>query len=98
MAEQRLSRKGEIELFGGGARLALAGVVVAAAAVAGVAAGGSGPVHGRGPLAGAVSVLPASTVNANFTYWEPILRSHTVAEARERDLVTRSVIIDSSGD
>lgn len=85
-------------MFRGGPRLALAAGVAAAAAGLGVAAGGSGPVHGRGPLSGAVSALPASTVNANFTHWDSILRSHTVAEARERDLVTRSAIIDSSSD
>lgn len=82
-------------MFRAGTRIALAACVVATAAVAGgVTYGGSGPVHGRGPLAGAVSVLPQSTTIAGFTDWSYVTRRGSLNTARERDLVTWSALID----
>ena len=73
-----------------------ASVIVSAAAIAaGVSAGGSGPAHGRGPLAAAMGSLPRSTTVAGFTDWAYVTQergSRYVAE--ERDLVTRSALID----
>jgi hypothetical protein len=83
-------------MFGAGSRMALAASVVAVAAAldAGVGLGGSGPVHGRGPLAAAVSTLPRSTTVVSFTDWQHISDRYDAREAMQRDLATRSVIID----
>jgi hypothetical protein len=83
-------------MFGVGPRMALAAsvVVTAAALGVGVAAGGSAPAEGRGPLAAAVASLPRSTTVASFTDWERVIDHYDLREAMERDLVTRSVIID----
>lgn len=83
-------------MFRAGSRIALAvAVVVAAAAVAlGISVGGSGPAHGRGPLAAAMSSLPQSTTVSGFTDWAYITRHGSLDTARERDLVTRSALID----
>jgi len=85
-------------MFRAGSRIALAAsVVIAAAAVAvGVSAGGSGPVHGRGPLAAAMSSLPQSTTVAGFTDWAYATQRGSLDTARERDLVTRSALIDEA--
>jgi len=83
-------------MFRAGTRIALAAsVVVAAVAVAvGVSVGGSGPAHGRGPLAAALSTLPASTTVAGFTDWTYVTERGSLNVAQERDLVTRSALID----
>lgn len=73
--------------------LAAAGSV-GAAVVLGLAFGGSAPTAAHAPLAAAVAALPDATVVAGFTNWDRILRSHTLTEARERDLVTRSTFAD----
>ena len=80
----------------GGTRIAIAAsMVVAAAALAvGFSAGDSGPAHGRGPLAGAMSSLPASTTVAGFTDWAHVTDRGSLTAARQRDLVTRSALID----
>lgn len=83
-------------MFRAGTRIALAAsvVVVAAAVAVGISAGGSGPAHGRGPLAAAMSSMPQSTTVAGFTDWSYVTRHGSLDTARERDLVTRSVLID----
>lgn len=83
-------------MFRAGSRIALAASVVVAAAAVGVglSAGGSGPVHGRGPLAAAMSSLPQSTTVAGFTDWAYVRQRGSLDTARERDLVTRSALID----
>jgi hypothetical protein len=83
-------------MFRAGRRTALAAsVVVASAAVAvGISVGGSAPAHGRGPLAAAMSSLPQSTTVAGFTDWSYVTRTGSLNTARERDLVTRSALID----
>jgi hypothetical protein len=83
-------------MFRAGRRTALAAsVVVAAAAIAvGISVGRSGPAHGRGPLAAAMSSLPQSTTVAGFTDWSYVARRGSLNAARERDLVTRSALID----
>ncbi|HKY58561.1 MAG TPA: hypothetical protein VJL80_11010 [Aeromicrobium sp.] len=83
-------------MFRAGTRSALvASVVVAAAAVGvGVSVGGSAPAHGRGPLAAAMSSLPQSTTVAGFTDWSYVTQHRSLDMARERDLVTRSALID----
>ena len=83
-------------MFRAGTRIALAAsVVVATAAVAvAVRSGGSGPVHGRGSLAAAMSSLPQSTTVAGFTDWAHVSKYRSLDVARERDLVTRSALID----
>lgn len=83
-------------MFRAGRRTALAAsVIVAVVAVAvGISIGGSGPAHGRGPLAAAMSSLPQSTTVAGFTDWSYVTRSGSLNTARERDLVTRSALID----
>lgn len=74
---------------------AVVSVIIAAAAVAvGAFAGGSGPAHGRGPLAAAMSSMPESTLVAGFTDWRHVMRQGSLTQARERDLVTRSALID----
>lgn len=80
----------------GGTRMAVAAsIVVAAAAVGvGISAGASGPAHGRGALAGAMSSLPDSTYVAGFTDWAHVRRLGSLSVARERDLVTRSALVD----
>lgn len=83
-------------MFRAGTRIAVAAAVVASAAVAvGVSAGGSAPAHGRGPLAAAMSSLPQSTTVAGFTDWAYVAqRNGSLYDAAERDLVTRSALID----
>ena len=83
-------------MFRAGSRVALAAsVVVAAAAIGvGISVGGSGPAHGRGPLAAAMSSLPQSTAVAGFTDWGYITQHRSLNVARERDLITRSALID----
>jgi len=85
-------------MFRAGTRIALAASVVAgAAAVAlGISVGGSGPAHGRGSLAAAMSSLPQSTTVAGFTDWAYVTRRGSLDTARERDLVTRSALIDDT--
>ena len=83
-------------MFRGVTRVAVAASIVVAAAVVaiGFSAGASGPAHGRGPLAGAMSSLPDSTYVAGFTDWAHVRRLGSLSVARERDLVTRSALID----
>ena len=83
-------------MFRAGTRTAMASSVLLAAAAIGVGVltGGSGPAHGRGALAGAMSSLPESTNVAGFTDWAQVARAGSLTRARERDLVTRSVLID----
>jgi hypothetical protein len=83
-------------MFRAGSRIALAASVVVAAAAIGVgmAAGGSGPGHGRGSLAAAMSSLPQSTVVAGFTDWAYVTEHRSLNVARERDLITRSAVVD----
>ena len=83
-------------MFRGATRIVVAvSIVIAAAAVAtGFSAGVSGPASGRGPLAGAMSSLPDSTNVAGFTDWAHVRSLGSLAAARERDLVTRSALID----
>lgn len=83
-------------MFRAGRRIALlASVVVVAAAVgAGISAGGSGRAHGRGSLAAAMGSLPRSTTVASFTDWASITQRRSLAAAAERDLVTRSVLVE----
>jgi hypothetical protein len=85
-------------MFRAGTRIALAASVVAAAAAvaAGFSVGGSGPAHGRGSLAAAMSSLPQSTTVAGFTDWAYVTRRGSLDTARERDLVTRSALIDEA--
>lgn len=85
-------------MFRAGTRmgLAAAAVVVAGAVAVGVAVGGSGSAHGRGPLAAAMSSLPASTTIAGFTDWAYVAQHHSLNAARERDLVTRSALVDEA--
>jgi len=83
-------------MFRAGTRVALAAslVIGVAAVVVGISVGGSGPSHGRGPLAAAMSSMPQSTTVAGFTDWSYVARRGSLDTARERDLVTRSVLID----
>jgi hypothetical protein len=83
-------------MFRAGMRAAPAAAVVIAAAVVavGISFGGSGPAHGRGPLAAAMSSLPQSTTVAGFTDWAYVSRRGSLDTARELDLVTRSALID----
>ncbi len=83
-------------MFRAGSRraLAVAAVVAAGAVGVGVSLGASGPAHGRGPLAAAVSSLPASTTVAGFTDWDHVSQVGSLTTARERDLVTRSALVD----
>lgn len=84
-------------MFRAGTGIAMAAsVIVSAAAVAvGVSAGASGPAHGRGPLAAAMSSLPQSTTVAGFTDWAYVTQERgSLYVAEERDLVTRSALID----
>lgn len=83
-------------MFRAGSRIALAAsvVVAGAALTVGIVVGGSGPAHGRGPLAAAMSSLPESTVVAGFTDWSYVAEHRSLNDARERDLVTRSALID----
>ena len=85
-------------MFRAGTRTALVGsVVVAAAAIGvGVSVGGSAPTHGRGPLAAAMSSLPRSTTIAGFTDWSHVAQRGSLYVAGERDLVTRSALIDEA--
>ena len=85
-------------MFRAGARTGLAASVVVAAAslVLGVLAGGSGPALGRGPLAAAMSSLPESSTVAGFTDWSYVTQHRSLSDARERDLVTRSALIDDA--
>jgi hypothetical protein len=87
-------------VFRGGIRIAVAASVVAAAAAVaiGFSGGASGPAYGRGPLAGAMSSLPESTTVAGFTDWAHVRRLGSLSAARERDLVTRSALIDVAPD
>jgi hypothetical protein len=83
-------------MFRAGSRIALAASIVAAGAAlaVGFSVGGSGPAHGRGPLAAAMSSLPESTVVAGFTDWSYVTEHRPLNMARQRDLVTRSALID----
>src|SRR5690349_1494461 len=83
-------------MFRAGSRIALAAsVIVAAGALAvGISVGGSGPAHGRGPLAASMSSLPQSTVVAGFTNWAYVTQRGSSETVRQRDLVTRSVLVD----
>jgi len=83
-------------MFRAGTRIAVAAsvIVATAAVVVGVSAGGSGPAHGRGSLAAAMSTLPQSTTVAGFTDWAYVTRQGSLYAAEERDLVTRSALID----
>jgi hypothetical protein len=80
------------------ARTAFAASAVAIAAALGVAvgAGGSAPAHGRGGLAAAVATQPSTTTVVGFTEWQHIANRYDVREAKQRDLVTRSVIADDA--
>src|SRR5690242_10955584 len=83
-------------MFRAGSRIALAAsvVVAAAARAVGMSGGGSGPGRGRGALAAGVSSLPKSTVVAGFTDWSYVTEHRSLNDARERDLITRSALID----
>jgi hypothetical protein len=83
-------------MFRGATRTVVAASIVVAAAAVGIgfSAGASGPAHGRGPLPGAMSSLPDSTYVAGFTDWAHVRRLGSLTAARDRDLVTRSALID----
>jgi hypothetical protein len=69
-------------------------VVIGVAVVLGFVAGASAPASGRGPLAAAVATLPSSTTVAGFTDWQHIVDHYGLDAAMDRDLVTRSVLVD----
>lgn len=76
-------------------RAAAAVTVVSVAALLGYFFGGSAPAGGRAPLAVAVAGVPADVSVLGFTQWEKVLARYSVPEALDRDLSTRSVLIDS---
>src|SRR5580765_6957714 len=84
----------------GPSRVALAAAVVTAAlaVVAAAWVGGSAPVSARPPLAAALAVVPESATTVGFTHWEAALHGRSLAATRQRDLATRSVIMDLPSD
>ncbi len=80
------------------ARALAAVIAVVAAATLGYFLGGSAPVGGRTPLAAAVASVPADVTVLGFTDWGPILDRYTVDEALDRDLSTRSALVDADLD
>ena len=77
------------------ARSALAAAATIAAVATGLVvnslSGGAAPVGSRGPLAGALGVMPAKVGSVAFTDWRRALHGQTATEAGRRDLMTRSV-------
>ncbi|MFL6089433.1 MAG: hypothetical protein ACJ71Z_04765 [Aeromicrobium sp.] len=69
-------------------------VAIAAALGIGIGLGGSAPAHGRGGLGAAAASLPKSTTVLGFTDWQHIVDRYDLSEASQRDLVTRSVLVD----
>lgn len=75
-----------------------AAAVTLCAVVAGVVAGGGAPATGRAPLAAAVSTMPRTMTVVGFTDWRRVTDHYTLSKARERDLVTRSALIDEASE
>lgn len=76
--------------------LVLAVVLLAAAVLAGMWAGGRAPVASRTPLSAAIATVPGSMLGVGFTDWNAALREQSAGEARQRDLMTRSVLYEMS--